>query len=150
MKKSFFGGLFHLLIFVSWEELFLVILLFFPYGFEFFLSLSQPNEILPSLSVGQYVGFALKLLFAFGIVFELPLIILILSRLGIVTPKFLINNTKYAVVAAFIFGAILTPPDPFTMMLMAIPLIMLYLLSIVLCYITYSRKKAKLRKQGFE
>ena len=66
----------------------------FPLGFEFFLSLTQPGEIVPFLSIGQYVSFAVKLLFAFGIVFEFPLIVLFLSRMGLLTPKFMLKNLK--------------------------------------------------------
>ena len=117
----------------------------FPLGFDFFLSLTKPQEIVPSLSVGQYVSFAIKLLFAFGLVFEFPLVVLFLARLGLITPQFMLKNAKYAIVFIFIFAAILTPPDPFTMLLMAIPLIILYIISILLCYLTFNRKLAKLK-----
>ena len=63
----------------------------FPFGFEFFLSLTQPGEIVPFLSIGQYVSFAVKLLFAFGIVFEFPLIILFLSCFYLLCIHFLIS-----------------------------------------------------------
>ena len=112
----------------------------FPLGFDFFLSLTKPQEIVPSLSVGQYVSFAIKLLFVFGLVFEFPLIVLFLARLGLITPKFMLKNSKYAIIFIFLFAAILTPPDPFTMLLMAIPLIILYIISIFLCYLTFNRK----------
>jgi sec-independent protein translocase protein TatC len=123
-------------------------LVVFPVGFDFFLSLTKPQEIVPSLSIGQYVSFAIKLLFAFGIVFEFPLVVLFLSRLGLVTPKWMVKNTKYAVILICIFSAILTPPDPFTMFLMAIPLVLLYILSILICFLTFNRKQAKLKKEG--
>ena len=122
----------------------------FPFGFEFFLSLTQPGEIVPFLSIGQYVSFAVKLLFAFGIVFEFPLIILFLSRLGLITPKFMLKNLKYAIIFIFICAAILTPPDPFTMLLMAVPLIFLYLFSIVVCFLVFNRRLANLRKQELQ
>ena len=120
----------------------------FPIGFDFFLSLTKPEEIVPFLSIGQYVSFAIKLLFAFGIVFEFPLVVLFLSRLGLVSPKFMIKNTKYAVVLVFIFSAILTPPDPFTMFLMAIPLSVLYILSIAICFFAFNKRQAALKEQG--
>lgn len=119
----------------------------FPIGFDFFLSLSRPEEIIPSLTIGQYVSFAIKLLFAFGLVFEFPLLVLFLSRLGILTPKFMIKNTKYAIVFIFISSALLTPPDPFTMFLMAVPLSILYVISIFICYLVFNRKKARLKEQ---
>ncbi len=119
----------------------------FPFGFEFFLSLTQPGEIVPFLSIGQYVSFAVKLLFAFGLVFEFPLIVLFLSRMGLLTPKFMLKNLKYAIIFIFICAAVLTPPDPFTMLLMAVPLILLYFFSIVVCFLVFNKKEADLRKQ---
>ena len=120
----------------------------FPIGFDFFISLARPEEIIPSLSVGQYVSFAIKLLFAFGLIFEFPLVVLFLSRMGLLSPMFMLRNLKYAVVFIFISSAVLTPPDPFTMFLMAAPLSLLYCFSIIICYLVYNRKKAELRKQG--
>ena len=113
----------------------------FPFGFDFFLSLSQPGEIMPNLAIGEYFAFSLKLLFAFGIVFELPVITLVLSRLGLLTARWMIVNSKYAVLAIFALSAILTPPDPFTMMLMAVPLCSLYVLSVFICFLGQRRDK---------
>ncbi len=122
----------------------------FPYGFDFFLSLTQLGEIMPSLSVGEYLGFAIKLLIAFGVIFELPLIVFILARLGVITPELMISQARVAILIVFIISAVLTPPDPFTMMLMSGPLILLYLLSIGVCFIAVNRKKASMRQQGID
>jgi sec-independent protein translocase protein TatC len=122
----------------------------FPYGFDFFLSLTQLGEIMPSLSIGQYLSFALKLLIAFGLIFELPLATFILARLGIVTPELMIKQSRMAILVMFVAAAMLTPPDPFTMMLMAGPLILLYLFSIVVCFLGVNRQKAALRAQGLD
>ncbi|PCI29525.1 MAG: twin-arginine translocase subunit TatC [SAR324 cluster bacterium] len=122
----------------------------FPYGFDFFLSLSQPGEIMPSLSIGEYLNFSLKLLMAFGSIFEMPLVVFILARMGILTPELMIKHARIAVLVVFITSAVLTPPDPFTMMLMAGPLIALYLLSIGVCYVAVNRKKAAMREQGID
>ncbi|NQU65328.1 MAG: twin-arginine translocase subunit TatC, partial [SAR324 cluster bacterium] len=122
----------------------------FPFGFDFFLSLAQPGEIMPSLSIGEYLGFAIKLLLAFGFIFEMPLATFILARLGIVTPGIMIRQARVAVLVVFIISAVLTPPDPFTMMLMAGPLILLYLFSIGVCFLGLNRQKAAQRAQGIE
>ena len=122
----------------------------FPYGFDFFLSLTQLGEIMPSLSIGQYLSFAIKLLIAFGLIFELPLATFILARLGIVTPELMIKQSRMAILVMFVAAAMLTPPDPFTMMLMAGPLILLYLFSIVVCFFGVNRQKAALRAQGLD
>lgn len=122
----------------------------FPYGFDFFLSLTQLGEIMPSLSVGEYLSFASKLLMAFGFIFEMPLVTFLLARLGIITPQLMIKQARVAILIVFIVSAMLTPPDPFTMILMAGPLILLYILSIGVCFIGLDRQKAALRQQGIE
>jgi sec-independent protein translocase protein TatC len=122
----------------------------FPYGFDFFLSLTQMGEIMPSLSVGEYLGFAVKLLMAFGFIFELPLATFILARMGVVTPELMIKQARIAIVVIFILSALLTPPDPFTMILMAGPLLLLYILSIGVCFIGVNRQKAAWRMQGID
>lgn len=120
----------------------------FPFGIDFFLSLSQPGEIMPSLAIGDYLDFTIKIFIAFGMVFELPLVVLILSRMGIVTPRMMIEQSRLSFVVILIISALLTPPDPFTMMLMAGPLIGLYIISIGVSFLAVNRKKAALRAQG--
>ena len=102
-----------------------------PFAIQFLLSYERPG-LQAMISIGSYVDFLLKFTLAFGAVFELPLIITILARLGIVTAKMLAKNRKYAVLGAFIAGAVLTPtPDMFNQTLMAGPLIILYEVGII-------------------
>jgi sec-independent protein translocase protein TatC len=102
-----------------------------PFATQFLLSYARPG-LQPMISIGSYIDFLLKFTLAFGLVFELPLIITLLSRLGVVTPKMLARNRKYAILGAFIAGAVLTPtPDWFNQTLMAGPLILLYEVGIV-------------------
>jgi sec-independent protein translocase protein TatC len=79
----------------------------------------------------EYLSFASKLLLAFGLVFELPLIVTFLARLGIVSVSFLKKNRKYAILLFFVGAAILTPPDVVTQIMMALPLMVLYEISIL-------------------
>jgi len=102
----------------------------FPMGFQFFLGFSN-ETIHARLSIKEYLGLASKLLLAFGIVFELPIIITFLARLGIVSVDFLKKNRKYALLLFFIGAAILTPPDVVTQVMMALPLMVLYEISII-------------------
>jgi len=102
----------------------------FPYGFKFFLGFAS-ETIRPLPSMREYLSFASKLLLAFGVVFELPLIITFLAKLGIVSVSFLKKNRKYAVLLFFVGAAILTPPDVVTQIMMALPLMVLYEISIV-------------------
>jgi sec-independent protein translocase protein TatC len=102
----------------------------FPFGFEFFLSFAT-ETIRPMPSMKEYLGFATKMLLAFGLVFELPLVITFLARLGIVSVAFLSKYRKYAILLIFTVSAILTPPDVVSQLLMAFPLMVLYEISIV-------------------
>ncbi len=102
----------------------------FPWGFKFFLSFAT-ETIRPMPSMKEYLGFASKLLLAFGIVFELPLVITFMARLGIVSVDFLKKYRKYAVLIFFIGAAMLTPPDVVTQIMMALPLMLLYEISII-------------------
>ncbi len=100
-----------------------------PYGFEFLINFgSTVVTILPS--IGKYVGFFTKLLFGFGIAFELPVITFFLAKIGLVDDKMLKDFFRYAVVIIFIVASLLTPPDVLTQFLMAGPLILLYGVSI--------------------
>ena len=116
----------------------------FPFGFKFFLGFA--NEYIQALpSVKQYFSFAIKLLFAFGIVFELPVVAFFLSKMGIVTPELLKKKRKYALLMTFVMAAILTPPDVITQLMMAGPLILLYEVGIIVARM--ARKKKDTEKE---
>ena len=102
----------------------------FPFGFKFFLGFAT-ETIRPLPSMKEYLGFSAKLLLAFGLVFELPLVLTFLARLGVVSVDFLKKNRKYALLLFFVGAAILTPPDVITQVMMALPLILLYEISIL-------------------
>ena len=102
----------------------------FPFGFKFFLGFAT-DTIRPLPSMKEYLSFAAKMLIAFGLVFELPLIITAMARMGLVTPAFLKKNRKYAILLFFAGSAILTPPDVVTQIMMAFPLMFLYEISII-------------------
>lgn len=111
----------------------------FPFGFDFFLGFAT-ETIRPMPSMKEYLSFSAKLLLAFGLVFELPLVITFLARLGIVSVPFLKKNRKYALLLFFVGAAILTPPDVVTQIMMAMPLMVLYEISIIGARI-FGRKK---------
>jgi sec-independent protein translocase protein TatC len=83
------------------------------------------------LSMKEYLAFASKMLLAFGFIFELPLVLTFMARMGLVTVPFLQKNRKYAILIFFIVAAILTPPDVISQILMALPLMVLYEISII-------------------
>jgi len=112
----------------------------FPFGFKFFIGFS--NEYVKALpSVKQYFSFAIKLLFAFGVVFELPVVIFFLTKMGIVTPQLLRKKRKYAILLTFVLAAILTPPDVITQCMMAGPLILLYEIGIFVSLMARKKKE---------
>jgi sec-independent protein translocase protein TatC len=113
-----------------------------PFAIQFLLSYERPG-LQAMISIGSYIDFLLKFTLAFGAVFELPLAITILARLGVVSPATLAKNRKYAILGAFIAGAVLTPtPDMFNQTLMAGPLILLYEVGIICARIFGKRPPA--------
>lgn len=102
-----------------------------------------PANVQPMLSMQKYIGFVSTTLLILGMIFELPLLIIGLTKLGLVTPKFLRKNRRYAVVLSVVAGALLTPPDVITQLMMAGPLILLYEVSIWLSYLFWKKKKKK-------
>ena len=100
-----------------------------PLGFDFLIAFgSTVVTVLPS--IGKYVDFFTKLLFGFGIAFELPVITFLLAKVGLVDDRMLKDFFRYAVVIIFIVAALLTPPDVLSQLLMAAPLLLLYGVSI--------------------
>lgn len=118
---------------------FLIVL---PFAINFLITY-KTESLKPMLSVGNYVDFCLKFILAFGAVFELPVVIVFLTKIGVVTPETLAKHRKYAVLLAFVIAAVLTPtPDAFNQTLMAVPIILLYEAGILASRILHSRKKA--------
>lgn len=101
-----------------------------PYGLEFLIGYGGEG-LTPMISVGAYVSFVFKLMIAFGVIFELPIVILFLTRLGIMDPESIAAKRPYLVVGSFIIASLLTPPDIFTQIIMALPIIALFEMSLL-------------------
>jgi sec-independent protein translocase protein TatC len=102
----------------------------FPYAFKYLMSFAS-DYVKPLPSMREYLNLSSMLLLAFGLIFELPLFLTMLARIGVVSPAFLRKNRKYAVLLSFVVAAMLTPtPDIVNQLLMAGPLIVLYEVSI--------------------
>jgi sec-independent protein translocase protein TatC len=84
----------------------------------------------PNITLSNYLSFCMRLILAAGLVFEFPVLMYFLAKVGVVTPEFLVKNRKYAVIVAFAISAILTPPDVFSQVLLAVPLFLLFEVSI--------------------
>ncbi len=119
------GGLFALgLVFCN-----LVIL---PLVIDFFVSFGMDRDITPALGVGTYIDFNVKFLLIFGCAFELPLVLTLLARVGVVSAQVLARYRKHAILACLILSAVVTPDATlFTMLLMAVPLMILYEIGIL-------------------
>jgi len=102
-----------------------------PFGFDFLITFGS-FKFTPLINIEDYVGFFTKIMFGFGLAFELPVFAYFLALLGIVNDKQMAAFFKYAVIIIFIVAALLTPPDVLTQLLMAGPLIILYGLSILI------------------
>ncbi len=112
-----------------------------PFALSFLLSYKVGDFLMPMLSVGKYVDFCLKFIVAFGAIFELPILLIFLTRIGLVSTATLKRNRRMAIVLAFVAGAVLTPtPDAFNQTLMAVPIILLYELGILLSVFFEKRK----------
>lgn len=119
-----------------------------PFAMGFLLTY-KTGSLTPMLSVGNYVDFCLKFILAFGAVFELPIVIVFLTRMGIVTPQTLAKNRKYAFILAFVIAALLTPtPDAFNQTLMAVPIMILYEAGIVVSRFFIKGKKHEETQEG--
>lgn len=110
--------------------------LVFPVAFRFFLAEFASIGVAAQIRVSEYLSFASRMLLAFGVTFELPVVTFFLARLGIVTHRTLISWWRYAIVGIFVVAAVLTPgPDVASQMLMAAPLVALYVLSIGVAFV---------------
>ncbi len=112
-----------------------------PPAYSFFLEFST-DFLKPMLSMREYLTLTLKLLLAFGIIFEIPVFLFFMTKIGLVTPRKLARMRRYAIVIAFIVAAIITPtPDAFTQCMMAIPMIILYEVGILVSKLAVRRKE---------
>lgn len=114
----------------------------FPVVFKFFLGF-QSADLKPMISIREYVSLIMKLMLAFGAIFETPIIIIFLGLLGIVDTALLRKGRRYFIVIAFVIGAILSPPDVISQLLMGVPLLALYEVSIHVLAAIEKRRKAR-------
>jgi sec-independent protein translocase protein TatC len=115
--------------------------LVFPVGFRFFLEEYANIGVAPQLRISEYLSFASRMLLAFGITFEMPVVTFFLARVGMVDHRMLIGWFRYAIVVVFVVAAVLTPgPDIASQMLMAAPLLVLYVLSIGVAFVFARRR----------
>lgn len=133
----FWFGLVFLLLGAALAYLYVV-----PTALDYLIAVNEALGLERTLRVEQYVGFVIQLMFAFGLAFELPLVILALSHLGLVTPAWLWKQKRYAVLASVVVGALLTPPDIISQIILAGCMLVLYFFSILLSQLVWRKKAA--------
>jgi sec-independent protein translocase protein TatC len=113
----------------------------FPIGYAFFIGEYAKIGVAPAIRISEYLSFSSRMLLAFGVTFELPVVTFFLARIGLVTHRTMIGYARYAVLGIFILAAVLTPgPDVASQFLMAGPLLLLYALSVGVAYF-FSRQR---------
>lgn len=113
-----------------------------PVSINFLANYQLDPTILNEFDIISYVSTVITLVLASGLIFQLPIVIYFLTKAGIVTPEFLVTYRRHAIVAIFIVGAVITPPDPFSQILVSVPIVFLYEISIHLSR-TIKRREAK-------
>jgi len=138
--------------FARMSLLFAVVLFYSGAAFVFFLLMPFaitmlldfiPPEMISTIGADDYLSFIFLFSIAMGVLFELPIIILVLTKIGIITPLFLITKRKYAIVAIWVIAALITPADPLSQILVAVPLMFLYEISILLSKMVVKRSLKK-------
>ena len=114
-----------------------------PFMLRFLIELSRGSEITASVSVANYVSFLLTIFVIMGVIFELPVVCVTLTSLGLLKVEWMVRSRKFVIVIIFFVAAIVTPPDIVSQCMVAIPMLGLYQLSIIICRVIVKRKNKK-------
>lgn len=117
-----------------------------PFAIDFFIGLVS-GDIKPNIAIDFYIGFVIRILILFGLVFQLPILSYFFSKIGLLTPTFMRKYRRHAIIVIFVIAAIVTPPDVITQVLLGIPLVLLYELSIFISKTVEHNKKRKEKEQ---
>lgn len=115
-----------------------------PFSLQFFTSIGVA-EIQNNYSINYYFNFITWIMLGSGLIFELPILVFILSAIGLLTPPFMRHYRRHSLIVILILSAFVTPPDPVSLIIMSIPLVMLYEFSIGVSWMVTQRKKAKVK-----
>lgn len=119
-----------------------------PFMVRFLANFNTSAYIASNISVAEYLDFALGMLATFGLVFELPILTAMLSRLRLLKPGWMVKTRKFSVLVIFIIAAVITPPDVLSQVMVALPMIGLYELSILLCRLVWKRMESEADSQA--
>jgi sec-independent protein translocase protein TatC len=121
-----------------------------PFMLHFLISLSTDSGVTASISVQNYITFLMTIFLIFGIVFELPVVSVLLTQMGLLKPEWMKKGTRVVIVVIFVVAALITPPDIVSQVMVAIPMIGLYELSILLCTICQKLRGTKATEEPEE
>ena len=145
IKLGLFAGTLFFLLGVTFARLVSV-----PFMLRFLISFTGEVDVSASISIQQYISFLITVFLIFGIVFEMPVVTVLLTALGILRAEWLAKARKFMIVGIFFLAAVITPPDVVSQILIAVPMLLLYELSILLCRIVGKRKKAAKEEEDEE
>ena len=115
----------------------------FPFALQFLIQWAVGMGLVPRISASEYFDLFIMVELGLAIIFEIPALIFVLARIGLVSGPFLLRNTRYAVLIAFVVAAVITPTtDIPNMMMMAVPMVALYMLGVVVAYV-FGKKRTK-------
>lgn len=119
----------------------------FPTVYKFVMLLGTTTfELQMMQSAGSYFSFMLSIVIPFGVMFELPVLVLFLTRLGVLTPQFLTKNRKYAYFVLVVAGVVLSPPEPISDIITTLPLLLLYEIGVTLSRVAYKQRQRALQQ----
>jgi len=120
-----------------------------PFSLQFFLNLNT-IDIGGMYAIKEYIGYIVSLLFSFGLIFEIPIAVSVLTSLGLMKPQWMRSGRRIILVVCFLIGAIITPPDVVSQCLVALPMYLLFEASVVLSTVIYNARCKKLIAQGID
>lgn len=115
--------------------------LIFPFMLSFFININLSSHITASISISNYISFVITSLTTFGVIFEMPVVIALLTKLGLLKPEWLVEGRKLVIIVIFIVCAVITPPDVVSQLMVAIPMILLFEISIRISQFLNKSKK---------
>jgi sec-independent protein translocase protein TatC len=119
----------------------------YPFACKFFLDLG--SEFKPMITVDDFFGLTVKMLLGIGLVFEMPILILFLAKMGVVTSRWMVKNFKYAFLVIFIIAAVITPsPDMINQTILAVPMVVLYVIGILVAFFFGKEKKTQKERRA--
>jgi sec-independent protein translocase protein TatC len=119
----------------------------FPFVIDFMIGFAEQLSINQVIGINEYFQFLFQLTIPFGLLFQLPVIVMFLTRLGIVTPMFLIKIRKYAYFVLLVIAALITPPDILSQIMVTLPLLVLYEISIIISKFAYKKAQASQKEE---